>query len=193
MQMRRGVFILEKTLSVEEKLRKAEEIYQRRRLQGNRISSNTINIGNKPHLSLFKKTLKKLLFCVILYFLVSFVKNYNYFFSKDVINKINDILANDINLQGIYSEASRYLENLSNSFNNFIHIESNEENNENMEENKDKIESNNKINAEYEGNKTESIENLKDNNSESKINNNEDENENKNESHSGYLEIEKKK
>lgn len=185
---------MEKTLSVEEKLRKAEEIYQRRRLQGNRISSNTINIGNKPDLSLFKKTLIKLLFCVILYFLLYFVKNSNYFFSKDVINKINDILAYDINLQGIYSEASKYLENLSKSFHNFNYIESNGESNEkddkNMEENKekDKIESN-KTNVEYEENKTDSMEDSKDNNSEKEINNIEDEKENNKESQNEYLEI----
>ena len=183
--MKRGVFILEKTLSVEEKLKRAEEIYERRRsLQGNRVSSNTINIGNKPDWSLLKKTLIKLLFCVFLYFLLYFVKNSNYFFSRDATNKINEILSYDINLQEIYNQTSKYLENLSKSFQNLNYIESNEGNNDNenknIEENKmeiDKTNSNNETNVEsVEKNKLENIVDTKENNFENEINNIEDSN-----------------
>ena len=47
-------FILERTVSVEERIKRAEEIYQRRKNKAVRVSSNTVNIGNRPSFSLFK-------------------------------------------------------------------------------------------------------------------------------------------
>ena len=120
---------MERTSSVEERIRRAEEIYQRRKMQDVRMPSNTVNIGNSPDFSLFKKTFLKILFCTVLYFLLYFVKNSNYFFSNDLINKTNEILSYDMNLQGIYNDASKYLGDL---FYNFQNLDD-----ENQDENQD--------------------------------------------------------
>ena len=136
-------FGLEKTLSVEEKLRRAEEIYQRRRVKENRISlqSSSINIGNKPDLSLFRKTLIKILICIILYFILYFFKNSDYIFSKNIVNKINEVLSYDMNLQKVYNDASKYFENLTNNFSNLNYIKNNEESDrlENKDDQNDSI------------------------------------------------------
>ena len=154
---------MEKTLSAEEKIRRAEEICKRRKIKENKISINTVNIGNSPEISLFKKTLIKLLFCLMLFFLIYVVKNTNYFFSKDVIDKINEILSYDIKLQEIYSSTSKYLENLAKDFMNFDHIDNAEESNESK--NKEEINSN------QEGGKTKNSN--EENNEQAKENHNE--------------------
>ena len=170
----KGCFILEKTLSVEEKLRRAEEIYQKRKNQEGKIPINTVNIGNKPDFSLLKKTFLKLLFCMVLYFLLYFVKNSNYFFSQDLINKINEILSYDMNVQQIYNITTKYLENFANSFQNFNYINNYEEKdkkeNEKNEDNNVKNENTNKIdNNVIKQNKEESNDENKNDDKEGKI------------------------
>ena len=75
-------FILERTVSVEERIKRAEEIYQRRKNKAIRVSSNTVNIGNRPSFSLFKKMTYKIIACIIIYLLLYFIKNSNYIFSR---------------------------------------------------------------------------------------------------------------
>ena len=119
---------MEKTVSVEERIKRAEEIYQRRKMQDIRMPSNTVNIGNSLDFSLFKKTFVKIFFCIVLYFLLFFIKNSNYFFSNDVINKTKEILSYDINLQGIYNNTSKYFGEL------FYNLQKLEYENQNSEE-----------------------------------------------------------
>lgn len=127
---------MEKTSSVEERIRRAEEIYQKRKSKNVRMSSNTVNIGNSPDFSLFKKTLIKIFCCTILYFLLYFIKNSNYFFSNDVIKKTNEILSYDMNLQEIYNNASKHLGDLYYNFQNFRN-ENQEKNNEEIKKDED--------------------------------------------------------
>lgn len=119
---------MEREVSIEEKIKRAEAIYQRRKLQGVRTSSNTVNIGNNPDFSLFKKTFVKIFFCIILYLFVYFIKNSNYFFSNDVINKANEFLSYDINLQEIYDNTSKYFGKI------FYDFQKLENDNKNIEE-----------------------------------------------------------
>ena len=103
---------MEKAVDIEERIRRAEEIYKRRKLQGIRMPSNTVNISTKPDISLFKKTIIKIFFCVILYLFLYVIKNSGYFFSSDVINKTKEILSYDINFEFIFNETSKYLGNI---------------------------------------------------------------------------------
>lgn len=75
-------FILERTVSVEERIKRAEEVYQRRKNQGVRVSSNTVNIGNRPSFSLFKKMTYKIVACIIIYAVLYLVKRSDYIFSR---------------------------------------------------------------------------------------------------------------
>ncbi len=150
---------MEKTVSVEERIKRAEEIYQRRKMQDIRMPSNTVNIGNSPNFSLFKKTFIKIFFCIVLYFLLFFIKNSNYFFSNELISKMNEILSYDINLQGIYNDASKYLGDLFYNFqnqNDENQLESQGENNE-VTENKDINENENNSSDENNNNQNEAV------------------------------------
>jgi len=73
---------LERTVNVEERIKRAEEIYQRRKNKAVRVSSNTVNIGNRSSFSLFKKMTYKIVVCIIIYAVLYLVKNSNYIFSR---------------------------------------------------------------------------------------------------------------
>ena len=106
---------MEKTASVEERIRRAEEIYQRRRSQGVRVYSNSASaMRNSPSISLFKKMIIKIIICIIIYSSFYLIKNSNYFFSQDVINKTSQILSYDMNLQGMFNDIKKYFD--------YIHI-----------------------------------------------------------------------
>lgn len=102
---------MERTLSAEERIRRAEEIYYRRRMQnlGVRVTANSSNSGTKPDYKLLKKMILQILICVMIYIIFYLVQNTNYIFSEDFINKTKEILSYDINFSKIYSEASSKL------------------------------------------------------------------------------------
>lgn len=96
---------MERTMSVEDKIKRAEEIYYRRREQGQskqenvRISAKT----PKKDIKLFKKMIIQIITCLIIYSLFYVVANNNYIFSEDFTNKAKEILSQDINFNEIYS------------------------------------------------------------------------------------------
>jgi murein DD-endopeptidase MepM/ murein hydrolase activator NlpD len=124
---------MERIMSVEEKIKKAEEIYKKRRQDSGR-QIPTVNLSeSKKELKLFKKMLKQLLVCIIIYFTISTVYNNDYVFSEDFKNKTKELLSYDINFVELY-------ENIKNEINEFIN---NNEKNQNGENGQDTIEDNN--------------------------------------------------
>ena len=92
---------MERTLSDDEKIRKAEEIYYRRKAGGVRVSSNTVNTGGeqKKNYKLLKKLYLQIAICVVMYLIIYLVQNTNYIFSDTVLNKTKEILSYNINIQ----------------------------------------------------------------------------------------------
>jgi len=100
---------LERSLSSEERIRRAEEIYYRRRMQnGVRVSTSNVNTKTKPDYYLFKKMILQILICLFIYFIFYLVKNSNYIFSENVIEKTKEFLSYDINLQAVYEQVGNY-------------------------------------------------------------------------------------
>lgn len=83
---------MEKT--IEDKIRRAEEIYARR--QGEEISKQTCKEQRKD-IKILKKLLIQVMVCLIIYFIISVIQNSNYIFSEDFLNKASEILSYDIN------------------------------------------------------------------------------------------------
>ena len=52
---------MERIMSQEERIRRAEEIYQRRKSQGVRLTGDSVNLGGKPEFSLFKRLILKII------------------------------------------------------------------------------------------------------------------------------------
>lgn len=97
---------MERTMSVEEKIRRAEEIYERRH-RGESRQATTINVNNdgKKDIKLLKKLILQVVACLLIYLIIYTVQNNNYIFSEDFINKAKEILSYDTNFMQIYNDA----------------------------------------------------------------------------------------
>ena len=92
---------MERIMSVEEKIRKAEEIYQRRK-QGEVRPIAKVSINNKKDIKLLKKMIIQIIICIVIYLSVYTIRNKQYIFSDDFINKTNEILSYDTNFISLY-------------------------------------------------------------------------------------------
>ena len=124
---------MEKTMSVEEKIRRAEEIYMRRKGQNIELSrdkNNQINTQKKD-IKLLKKMIIQIIVCILIYGIIYIIQNSQTIFSEQFINKTKEILSYDTNFVEIY-------ENIKNgiiTFNN--NLQQKEKTNETQEENKE--------------------------------------------------------
>ena len=100
---------MEKTLSPEERIRRAEEIYYRRKMNNTSGKSTRVNIQNRKDFGMLKKMILQILICLIIYFIFYMVQNTNYIFSENVLNKTREILSYDINIEKIYKQGKEYI------------------------------------------------------------------------------------
>lgn len=106
------MFNLEKAISSEERIRRAEEIYNRRKMQtGVRVPTSRVNTSEKDKFKLYKKLILQIAICFVIYFIFYLIKNSNYIFSEDFINKTREFLSYDINFGNIYNSAIDYYNN----------------------------------------------------------------------------------
>ena len=133
---------MEKTMSVEEKIRKAEEIYYRRKGVNNEqkyVKREQVD-ESKKDVKLLKKMVVQIVICLIIYAAFYIIQNNQFVFSQDFINKAKEVLSYDTNFEKMF-------ENIKNNIsyfnqNNGIFVKNTEENNvqeqntENEEENK---------------------------------------------------------
>ena len=122
---------MEKTVSPEERLRRAEEIYYRRKAQGVRLTTS-VNVANQNKVSLGKKMFIQIIVCVCIYLGFFIIKGYNNVFSENVINNTKNILSYDINFQNLYNQCVEYFNN---NFNNIINVNAGLDDSENKDEN----------------------------------------------------------
>lgn len=102
---------MEKTVSPEERIRRAEEIYYRRRENNNsiRMSSSQVKEGNENRrISLYKKMAIQILTCILIYLVFSLIKEANYIFSQDIIDKTKAFLSTDINFEVIAGQVGQF-------------------------------------------------------------------------------------
>ena len=104
---------MERTISVEEKIRRAEEIYERRK-QGNSkpVATVSVNSESKKDIKLLKKMIIQILICVSIYLIVYTIKNNEYVFSEDFTNKANEILSYDTNFLALYDSLKQQVQNI---------------------------------------------------------------------------------
>lgn len=95
---------MERIISTEERIRRAEEIYQKRR-QGNARPIAMVNVNNdeKKDIRLLKKMIIQILVCIAIYLVIYAIQNNEYVFSEDFTNKLNEILSYDTNFVEIYN------------------------------------------------------------------------------------------
>ena len=101
---------MEKAISPEERIRRAEEIYYRRKNNLNISRTATVNLNPKKQYKLLKKTIVQILVCVGIYFLIYSIQANSDNLSIDSINYIKNMLSYDMDLQKYINEGKKYLD-----------------------------------------------------------------------------------
>ena len=105
---------MERTLSPEEKIRRAEEIYLRRRSGYTGRNIATVNVSSEKNYGLLKKMILQIAICLVIYFIFYLIQNSNYVFSQDILHKTKEILSYDINLEEVFTNIMNGINNFSN-------------------------------------------------------------------------------
>lgn len=104
---------MEKILSADERIKRAEEIYYKRKmLSGNREIARVNVNEQKKNFGLLKKTILQITICIFIYLIIHLVQTTNYIFSDDVLMHTKEILSYDINFQEIYNNSKSYINSL---------------------------------------------------------------------------------
>ena len=100
---------MERTLSPDERIKRAEEIYYRKKIQATNRNSARVNVSENKDFGLLKKMFLQIAICILIYSIFYMIQNTNYIFSEDVINKTKEILSYDINVQNLYNKSKEYI------------------------------------------------------------------------------------
>lgn len=92
---------MERVLSQDERIRRAEEIYARRKMNETRKSA-TVQVEAQKQNNLTKKLVKQFIICLLIYICFYMAKNVPNLIPQEVMNKITDTLEYDINVQKLY-------------------------------------------------------------------------------------------
>lgn len=114
---------MERVMSIEERIKRAEEISERRR-QGTTRPVAKVNVSEKKDIKLLKKMIIQVLICITIYGVIYMINKNDFPFSNDFINKANEILSYDTNFIEIYE----YIKNNTNEW-----FKQNQENNSQQE------------------------------------------------------------
>lgn len=129
---------MERAMSVEDKIRRAEEIYYKRREQDIPMREIMRNPQKeKKNIKLIKKMTRQIIICLLIYGIFYLIVNNNYIFSDDFSNKAKEILSQDINFSQIYNVISNKLKDIYNQLNKSGDIEN--EPNEDIKNNEENI------------------------------------------------------
>jgi len=94
---------MERVLSPEERIRKAEDLYYRRKVQSMSRQTARVNVDSKTSNYRAKKFIKQIIACTLIYLLWYGVQNSNYIFSQNVIDNVKKVLEYDISLSSFNS------------------------------------------------------------------------------------------
>ena len=127
---------MEKSISQEERIRRAEEIYSRRRYN-NRYGESLYRSGEtrnryqpqetrKIKGKMINKMIIQMIVCVIIYTCIYMLQYSNYLFSKDMVNKTKEVLSYDISIENLYNKSNDFFSNLQKKFNWGVNNEQND-------------------------------------------------------------------
>lgn len=107
---------MEKTISVEERIRRAEEIYARRRNDdiSTSISYARVPVSEKKKSSPLKKMFIQICICVFIYVGLYMMKSGEYIFSAQFIEELKNILEYDMNIQNMGEDILNYINDIRN-------------------------------------------------------------------------------
>lgn len=114
---------MDRVMTVEERIRRAEEIYERKKRKENlgekqKIYNKEENVERKKDIRLLKKIIMQLIVCLIIYFLFYAIQNGEYIFSQKFLNKANEVLSYDMNFTQLFENIKNNVMTLKNKTEN---------------------------------------------------------------------------
>lgn len=109
---------MEKTITPEERIRRAEEIYARRKNENMDFKGSPyarVNVGEKRKASPIKKMLIQICICIVIYAVFFTLKNGDYISSGQFTNKIKSILEYDISFESLSTDIINYINQINNA------------------------------------------------------------------------------
>lgn len=100
---------MERTLSQEERLRRAEEIYYRRQSGLNAPRTATVNITPRKNYRLLKKVIVQIIICVGIYSVIYKLQGNTDSFSTDSINYLKGTIAYDVDINKAFEEVKKQI------------------------------------------------------------------------------------
>ncbi len=116
---------MERVMTVEERIRRAEEIYEKRKKRESLVipqdqysELKEKQKERKKDIKLLKKILIQLVICLMIYFVFYTIHNNKYIFSEEFLNKANEILSYDMNFIELFENLKNDTMTFINSINN---------------------------------------------------------------------------
>lgn len=130
---------MERTFTQDDRIRRAEEIYAKRKNLRERTKRATVSVAEPKNFKLLKRLFLQIVICSLIYYIFYLISTTNYSFSESTLAKTKELVKNDFDFYHVY-------EIIVENINQFLYQEENqeekqeenepkEENNENQEEN----------------------------------------------------------
>lgn len=101
---------MERVLSPDEKIRRAEEIYFRRTQRNNNVSRVAkVNVDNKKKNTYVRKLCIQFVACLLIYTGFYSIKNSEEILPKTIVDKIHEVLQYDINIEALQGKLNNYI------------------------------------------------------------------------------------
>ena len=107
---------MEKTISVEERIRRAEEIYARRKNEDSSTSMSyaRVPVSEKQRMHPLKKMFIQICICAMIYVGLYIIKNGDYIFTPQLTEQLKHILEYDMNIQKMGEDILNYINEVRN-------------------------------------------------------------------------------
>ena len=128
---------MERTMSVEDKIKRAEEIYAKRQ-EGTQRKTATVSLNNddnKKDIKLLKKIVIQIILSLLIYGIIYIIQNNNYIFSEDFLKKADEILSYDMNFSQMYQDIKSNIEKETLNIKNNLQKNDNQQGITNLENN----------------------------------------------------------
>ena len=127
---------MERTMSVEDKIKRAEEIYAKRQ-EGTQRKTATVSLNNddnKKDIKLLKKMVIQIILSLLIYGIIYIIQNNNYIFSE-FLKKADEILSYDMNFSQMYQDIKSNIEKETLNIKNNLQKNDNQQGITNLENN----------------------------------------------------------
>ena len=128
---------MERTMSVEDKIKRAEEIYAKRQ-EGTQRKTATVSLNNddnKKDIKLLKKMVIQIILSLLIYGIIYIIQNNNYIFSEEFLKKADEILSYDMNFSQMYQYIKSNIEKETLNIKNNLQKNDNQQGITNLENN----------------------------------------------------------